>query len=56
MSKHHHRHHKDYATTFKERNLRLIAIQRLAGKILKIVLFVITILMVIAVIASRFIQ
>ena len=56
MSKHHHRHHKDYATTFKERNLRLIAIQRLAAKVLKIVLFIIMILMLIAVIASRFIQ
>ena len=52
----HHHHHKDGASRFKERSLNAIVWKRKMEKWLKIALLVIAILMVIAVIATRFIQ
>ena len=45
---HHHRHHKDGATRFKERNLRAIVLRRKAEKWLKIFLVIVAVLMVCA--------
>lgn len=60
MSEHHHHHHhhhrKDGASRFKERSLRYIVLRRQVEKWAKVVLLVVTILMVVAVIASRFIK
>ena len=53
---HHHHHHKDGASRFKERNLNAIVLKRKLEKWLKIALLVIAILMIIAVILTRFIQ
>jgi Co/Zn/Cd efflux system component len=53
---HHHHHHKDGSSRFKERNLNAIVLKRKMEKWLKIVLLVIAILMIIAVILTRFIQ
>lgn len=48
---HHHHHHrrKDFATLFKEQNLRTIRINRMIDKWLKIILLVIAVIMAIAV-------
>ena len=48
--KHHHNHHhqKDFATLFKEQNLRTIRVNRMIDKWLKIILLVIAIIMAIA--------
>lgn len=53
---HRHHHHKDGSSRFKERNLNAIVLKRKMEKWLKIVLLVIAILMIIAVILTRFIQ
>ena len=53
---HHHHHHKDGSSRFKERNLNAIVLKRKLEKWLKIALLVIAILMIIAVILTRFIQ
>lgn len=53
---HHHHHHKDGASRFKERNLNAIVLKRKMEKWLKIALLIIAILMIIAVILTRFIQ
>lgn len=53
---HHHHHHKDDSSRFKERNLNAIVLKRKMEKWLKIALLVIAILMIIAVILTRFIQ
>ena len=46
---HHHQHHrKDFATLFKEQNLRTIRINRMIDKWLKIILLVIAVIMAIA--------
>lgn len=47
---HHHHHNKDFATLFKEQNLRTIRINRMIDKWLKIALLVIAVIMAIAVI------
>lgn len=52
MSDHHHHHHhhrKDFATLFKERNLRAIQRNRQFDKWLKLVLLAVAIIMAIAV-------
>ena len=46
---HHHHHRKDFATLFKEQNLRTIRINRMIDKWLKIILLVIAVIMAIAV-------
>jgi len=51
MSDHHHHHHrKDFATLYKEKNLRSIRVNRMIDKCLKIILLVIAVIMAIAVI------
>ena len=45
MKQRHHRHHKDSATIFKEKNLRAIKLRRLFEKFLKITAIVIAIVM-----------
>ena len=53
MSDHHHYHHhhrKDFATLYKEKNLRSIRVNRMIDKCLKIILLVIAVIMAIAVI------
>ena len=47
--KHHHHHHKDGASRFRDRSLNAIYLRRQAGKYLKIFLFVLACLSVIAV-------
>ena len=46
---HHHHHKKDFATLFKEQNLRSIRINRLVDKWLKRIMLVIAIIMALAV-------
>jgi len=51
--KHHHHHHsrkKDFATLFKERNLRSIRVNRMIDKWLKIIMLVIAVCMALAVV------
>ena len=60
MAEHHHHHHhhhkKDDASRFKEKSLRSIVFRKQLEKWAKILLFIISIMMVIAVIVSRFIK
>ena len=49
QKKHHHHHHKDGASRFRDRSLNAIYLRRQAGKYLKILLFVLACLSVIAV-------
>ena len=59
MAEHHHHHHhhkRDDASRFKEKSLRSIVFRKQLEKWAKIILFIISIMMVIAVIVSRFIK
>ena len=59
MAEHHHHHHhhkRDDASRFKEKSLRSIVFRKQLEKWAKILLFIISIMMVIAVIVSRFIK
>ena len=49
QQKKHHHHHKDGASRFRDRSLNAIYLRRQAGKYLKILLFVLACLSVIAV-------